>query len=549
MDILNNQYNYLKSCINDKGQLVDKKLNAPLNFQYHYSSFILSSILQKDYNKLEKVLNYYFSISKEIMKPSNVFNVVLLSFAILNDKDNVLDKYRSKILNSNYHNADGELFKLNNNFRALRLIGMILEAKIKDSKSMQKINDEIDWILALQFDDGFFPDSNMKYEIYKNKGVPHLTYHTKIMMCVGIAYLYTQDDRLKISFLKAMKVLLDISIDNYYFFYGRSTNALFGYGSLYISFILAYKFSGNELFIEKANEMMKLLKQYQHNDRHISINLNKDDSKRLGFDGYMYDIVYNAYSNALFLLGDKISKDNAKIEQTVFSISNEKLQIYKNSGFIVYTHNNFKYCLNYKGHQDSLKHRFDSRVSAFSLLYFEKDTVNLLPAVGYRPQSILRLVETKFPLRILYGRLYKYFYFDWLPIFSGNSFFYIKNSIKFYPFKCIKMIKLRDKIILKFKAKSRNLFLDKNSNDYFVISINFKEEIEYKIFFYEIVDKFYYAYREIENESNFSYEFNKEYKKLKVLQVETSSKKANLYRLKFKNLKQIEIKVSTKNEK
>ena len=62
MDILTKQYGYLELCINNKGQLVDKKLKAPLNFQYHYSSFILSSILKKDYANLNKVLDYYFSI-------------------------------------------------------------------------------------------------------------------------------------------------------------------------------------------------------------------------------------------------------------------------------------------------------------------------------------------------------------------------------------------------------------------------------------------------------------------------------------------------------
>lgn len=543
------QFNYLKSCINNKGQLVDKKLKAPLNFQYHYSSFILSSIIQKDYEELEKVLDYYFSIPTNTMKPSNDFNVVLLLFAILNDEDSILGKIKTKILNSISHNTDEELFKLNNNFRALRLLGMILESTIKNIKFNEKIEAEINWILDLQFDDGIFPDSNRKYKIEKNKGVPHLTYHTKIMMCVGFAYFYTRDERLKLSFFKAMTVLLNISIKNYYFFYGRSTNALFGYGSLYISFILAYKFSGDKVFLDKTNEIKIFLEKYQHSDGHISINLNQDDSKRLGFDGYMYDIVYNAYSNTLFLLADKLHDENTSINNESVKLSDKTIQVYKNSGFVVYQDTNVKYCFNYKGHQDSLKHRFDSRVSPFALLYYQNNNTNLLPAVGYRPQSILRLVETKFPLRILYGRLYKYLYFDWLPIFSGNSFFYIKNGIKFYPFKCIKMIKLKDKLILKFEAKSRAIFFDKNKTDYFVMSIDLKGSISYKIFFYAQVEKLYYSYRELKNKLNFSYEFSKKYKKLKTISVETSNKKADLHRVEFSSLKKIEIKVNTINEK
>lgn len=544
-----NQYNYLKSCLNSKGQLIDKKLNAPLNFQYHYSSFVLSSLLQKDYEELSTVLSYYLSIPESIMKPSNDFNIVLLSLAILNDEDNILDKFKIKFLNNIKHNTDEELFKLNNNFRALRLLGMIFETKIKNIEFNKKIYAEIEWIIDLQFDDGFFPDSNMKYEVEENQGVPHLTYHTKIMMCVGFIYLYTKDERFKNSFFKALTVLLNISIDNYYFFYGRSTNALFGYASLHISFILAYNFTSDKFFLNKAKDIKLFLNQYQHKDGHISINLNKEDSKRFGFDGYMYDIVYNAYSNALFLLSDKIVENTESAKKISINESDKKLIIYENSGFVVFNNKNIKICLNYKGHQNSFKHRFDGRVSPFSLLYFLKDGKNILPAVGHRPQSILRLVETKFPLRILYGRIYKYFHFNWLPIFGGNSFYYIRDGVKFYPYECMKIVKLKNKIILKFQSKSRSIFFNKNQTDHFIMSIDFKDNVVYKVFFYENVEKFYYSYLEIENKTNFNYIFSKEYKKLKTMSIESSNKMADLHRLEFKKLKKIEIKVNITYEK
>jgi hypothetical protein len=256
----------------------------------------------------------------------------------------------------------------------------------------------------------------------------------------------------------------------------------------------------------------------------------------------MYDIVYNAYSNTLFLLGNKFL-EKLKFEEYNFKLDNFRIRIYKNSGFLVYENKNIKYCFNFKGHQNSLKHRFDSRVSPFSLLCYKEDDKNLLPAVGYSPQSILRLVETKFPLRILYGRLYKYFYFDWLPLFGGNGFYYIRNDIKFYPFKCIKMLKLKDKIICKFKSQSRSLFSKKVIDDDFVISIDLKDTIEYKILFYEKVDKFYYTYKEMEHKVNFDYVFNHKYKKIKPISIETSHEMADLYRFEFNKLQQIKIKV------
>ena len=538
MCLIDKQYHYLESCLNNKGQLVDKKLKSPLNFQYHYSSFILSSILINKTSDIGKVIDYYLSVDKTLMKPSNDFNVMLLSFAVIFDKNDILDK--EKILKSFYHHSNKELYKLNNNFRALRVVGMILDKKLSNKDLKDKISDEIDWLLDLQFDDGFFPDSNMKYKVEKNQGVPHLTYHTKIMMCVGLAYLYTKDERLKEAFFKSIKVLLEISIDNYYFFYGRSTNALFGYGSLYVVFILAYKFSSDKLFLNKANSMIDFLKAYQHNDGHISINLNKNDKNRIGFDTYMYDIVYNAYSNALFLLGNKFLEE-LKFEHYNFISDSFKMKIYEESGFVVYNNENIKYCFNYKGHQNSLKHKFDSRVSPFSLLYFYKNNKNILSAVGYQPQSILRMVEKKFPLRILYGRLYRYFYFDWIPLFGGNSFYYLRDGIKFYPFRFIKKIKLKNKIIMKFLSKSRKIFFDDIENDYFVISIDIKKELEYNLFFYKSVDKLYYI---CQNNDFLKYNFNKDYKEMKYLDIETSCGKSKLKSYAFKNIKNLKIKVN-----
>jgi hypothetical protein len=546
VDILTKQYNYIKSCINDKRQIVDKKLKSPLEFQYHYTSFILSSIMMDDTEYLEQVVQYYLSISKEKMKPSNDFNVALLLLALENDKNNLLSEYKEVILKSIYHNNDEELYKLNNNFRALRLVGLLLEDKITQEKlNTIKIDKEIEWVLNLQFEDGFFPDSNMKYEVEKNRGVPHLIYHTKITMCLGIAYRCTQDSRLLETFNKAIDVLLDLSIENYYFFYGRSTNALFGYGSFYLTLMMAYKFNNDAKYLKLAEDVLMYLQKFQHDDGHVSINLNQDDNNRLGFDAYMYDLVYNTYSNAMFLYANSIKKDLIPLELNEEKKKIPNIRVYKDSGFVVHEYKSIKYCFNYKGHQDSLKHRFDSRVSPFSLLYFQKDGQNLLPAVGYKPSGILSLVEKKFYFKKIYARWYQLVNYDWLPLFSGNSFFYEKDGMKFYPFRCVKMLKLRNILILKFESKARKLFSKKETFDKFVISIKLLKEPKCKIIFYEKVDELFFTYREIQEQNNFEYSFSKEYKELKTLSIETSYKKADLHRCRFEDIEKLEIKVKT----
>lgn len=551
MDILSKQFKYIKSTINDKGQLVDKKLNSPLEFQYHYSSFILSSVLLSNKCYLDKVVNNYLSIPKQKMKASNDFNVFILLLALECDKEKLLVQYKDDILKSIYHHNNKELYKLNNNFRALRFVGLILEDKIKNScNNEKKISEEVDWILNLQFDDGFFPDSNMEYTVEKNRGIPHLTYHSKITMCMGIAYTYTKNKRLLTAFNKAVRVLLDLSIENYYFFYGRSTNALFGYASFYLVLILSYKFNFDRKYLVIANKMLRYLKKFQHEDGHISINLNYYDDKRLGFDAYMYDIVYNVYSNAIFLYANSILK-NININEDDINKDEDKTSIifiYKNSGFVVFKNENVKYVFNFKGHQNSVKHKFDSRLSPFSLLYYKKDKKNLLPSVGYKPSGISALVENKFLLNKIYSKLYYLINYDWIPILSGNSFYYVKNGIKLYPFRLLKVLILKNTLIIKFESKSRGFFSKREIFDSFVISIVLSKEPKYKIIFYDKINTLFYSYREIISERNFQYKFSSAYKKLKVLNIETSYYEAELHRYRFEDIRELEIKVNTRDK-
>ena len=542
--ILDSQFNFIASCINDSGQMVDKKLKSSLEFQYQYTAFMVSCVLKNNNKYLSKILKYYLDIPGEKKRPSNEFNVFLLLLALDNDRNNLLIKYKEDIFKSIYHKSDKELYELNNNFRALRLVGLILEDKLTCSnKNKQKIEQETNWILNLQFYDGFFPDSNMQYKFENNRGIPHLVYHTKITMCVGMAYKYTNNTKFLNVFNRALTSLLDISTENYYFFYGRSTNSLFGYGSLYLVLVLAYKFNDDKKYLTLADGILGYLKYFQHCDGHISINLNQDDSKRPGFDAYMYDLVYNSYSNAMFLYANYL-KNCAEVDEGKAEYGQaKKILVYKDSGFVVYKDQNINYCFNFKGHQDSLKHRFDSRVSPFSLLYFFNNKKNMLPAVVYKPSGISSLVKEKFYFKKIHAKYYHFINYYWMPIFSGNSFFYDRNGIKFYPFRCIKALLLRDILILKFKSVSRKIFGKTEVFDKFVVSIKLSKGLKYRIIFYNQVDTLFYAYREISGENFFEYKFSKKFKKLKTLAVETSCKKASLYRYKFQYIKKLEIEV------
>lgn len=601
-ELIERQYRYVLSSVMKDGRIVDKKLKSPLNFQYHYTSFIFASLLKKNFPYVRRVFRYFSSIPPDVRIHSSEFNNFFLLLSLIYDKDKSLD--RKDVLNLIYHRTDEELYKLNNNFRALRLVNIILHSKIEDNREFdEKIQQEVRWIADLQFDDGFFPDSNMEYQVIKNSGVPHLTYHTKITMCCGLSYLFGGRQELIDVFFRGLQRIIEISDDNYFFFYGRSTNSLFGYGSLFVSFILAYIFSSDGDYLRRAFSVLDFLRKYQHVDGHISLNLNKDDRKRPAFDGYMYDIVYNAYSNALFIFGHKLLEeyDRGK-ENRVKNLSRRKevgkpvyessiyshkwkkdgaeneLYIYRNSGFVVYksgdSHHGrgrkLKLCLNFKGHQNSLKHRFDSRVSPFSLLYYFIDDENLIPACGFPPQPLSNYVERKNLSIKLRSILFSLIHFDWLPLLGGNSFFYKKKGKKFFPYECSEVKIYRNKIELSFTSVERgfssrlksilisrvpflyifrtflNSYNQEISAEKFYAELHFENGVlTYTFYFPEKVDELFYTFREFRNSNLLKYEFDKKYRVVKKIDLETSFGYADLYILKFSEINHLKIRVSS----
>lgn len=547
--MIERQFEFIKSCINKSGQVVDPRLKSPLNFQYHYSSFVLSCVLQGDNSQLQNVLAYYLSIPAEVMKPSHDFNVFLLLLALRCDKDGMLKDYQKQIKGSLSFNSDEELYQLNNNFRALRLTGMVLYSELfGEERFVEKVEGEIEWLLALQFDDGFFPDSNLEYAVEKNKGVPHLTYHAKITMCLGLVYLETGRGELLKPFLKAVDVLLDISSQNYFFFYGRSTNSLFGYGSFSLALILAYKFTGNSSYLQRSNEIRNFLSSYQHPDGHVSINLTLNDQRRLGFDTYMYDVVYNCYSNAMFMFADFLCSGEKKNTEFLGNHTSEPLtgmRLYRNSGFVHFSDGASSYCLNYKGHQNSKKHFFDSRVSPFSILYWFENKRAQVPGPGYKLEPILRLVEKKFPIRLLRSILYRIIYHRLIPLLSGNSFAYKRGKYTFYPYKCLRLFSFDDCLILKFQARTRSLLTRTVKEDQFVLRIQVSNPLVYHIHFYEEADKLLYTYRLTGSNSNLSIYFDQPLLKLRKMHIATSTGTGLLYKAEFRKLSKLKIKVNT----
>ena len=116
---------------------------------------------------------------------------------------------------------------------------------------------DFNFFYTIQFDDGFFPDTNFNLKIIKNTGIPHLVYHAKILMCLGLVYLFDdqKNKRLFNSFIKGFNALNDISTETESTFYGRSNNSLFGKSCVQLVYVIHNIITGDKMSLLKSKKI------------------------------------------------------------------------------------------------------------------------------------------------------------------------------------------------------------------------------------------------------------------------------------------------------
>ena len=351
------QFTYIKNCVDELGKIWDNSLGTYLDFQYHYPAYILSCILLKDYTKLDKVISFHLNLHNDVKIVSSEFNNFFYLLSSLYDDGKVLLKYnlQKEIIHRN------NLSKVNNNFRVLRLLNIYLDGIVFNKTpyidgggySSKFMIDEKEFLKKIVFDDGFISDTPINNGIFKNDGIPHLAYHSKVLFCIGLIAFYDNDKLFFKLFFKALKSFLDICPVNYFSFYGRSTNSLYSYANVFGVFVLAFKFTNKIYFKNLASSILDYISSFQINSGFIPINLNKNYKNRPSFDGYMYNIVYNTYFNSIGLFSLSLLNKGENLNYDFSFTKSNDIRIFKNSGFIVYNSENVSYCFNYRGHQNS----------------------------------------------------------------------------------------------------------------------------------------------------------------------------------------------------
>lgn len=545
-----NQYLYLKKQVNSSGQIIDPLLKSPLDFQYHYGAFTLSSLILGEFESSgEKVLQYLFQIPAEIRDASSEFNNFFLLNALKLDSSGILNPHKESISTYIRQRSDSELNKLNYNFRYLRFLNRIIELQVLGRGDKERINSEKKWLLANQFNDGFFPDSQISAEEKSGEGVPHLVYNAKILMTLSYAWYLTGDQELLESFLFGLDALMEVG--DLHLNYGRSTNSIFGFSSLYFALRMAFIASGNKKYDDFKLKIEALFSRLKQEDGHLLINFSVDEKRRPGYDGYMYSIVYNCYANAICLLADQLADSNQSpilknVEQNK-PTSENKIRYYKVSGFIQYFFEQSSYLFNISGHQNSYKHRFDSRVSAFSLISWKRNGEEVMPGMGFSPQPLHHQVEKKQLWKSMVSYCFKIRNYKWLPLLSGNNFFYRRHGVFYYPYAPIRIIRLGDEFFCKFLAMNRSITGRAAKKDYFIIHFmpGFSQ-LKISIQWYEPVDELCYSFRHRSGREVLDYEFNTTVRILSPLSFPTSDGYCKLERVRIRKPEKLKIRIFEK---
>ena len=310
--IIEKPYNWLYSNFTASGSIFDENVKSSLDHQYHLAWFIfITSVYNKKTNEndfvkdLEKAVDYLLNIDDKINRNSSSFIGIplILAYEFI-DNQKIKNRIYRFICNTEF--VPTEFGDRANNFHCLKMIALLLEQRVlnidlreKDKQFLKQISSKK--IFEWQYSDGFYYDK--PYTTDLNKGVPHLTYHSTIMMCVLLAAVLLDDDRLLAlgkNSICALEAL--VSPTGEAGAYGRSNNAIFGSSSALFAISLYHLISQTNEFRCLHEVILKQIKNNLSPDGHVYIVPNKFEKKRAGFDKYMFVTVYESWAIGQLLL-------------------------------------------------------------------------------------------------------------------------------------------------------------------------------------------------------------------------------------------------------
>ena len=315
---INNAIDWLNSKIQNDGSVYDFNVGSKLDHQYHLAwvIFINTFLIEKKQARIRNniyrnLIDYQLNISDKTNRNSNPFIAIplILTFAYSNDKE-IKNKIKKYILALELIPKISDTNKANN-FFLMKTLALALK-----SVHMESLNEYekefIEFITKTkieewQLSDGFFFDKPFSKE--NDLLVPHLTYHATITMLTLWAgtllkkqHLIEKGER----GLHSLKMVTSPTGEMGH--YGRSNNAIFGYGSAIFACSLLKK-NQRESLSSFRTTLLSHISKYRSDKGNFHIVPNAHEKERAGFDRYMFVTVYNSWFIGMLLLSFEIENE------------------------------------------------------------------------------------------------------------------------------------------------------------------------------------------------------------------------------------------------
>ena len=344
-----------------------KIFSSSLSGQYHISCFVLCCVIAEDnpivslkiVNRCLTHLDNEFKEKKHIHSIDfTIENLCLAHFvcdclktkSMLSD---FLNKYASRLEKKISANASDYYLLRYFNVEYYRInLNKNIELDSSVTTHISKVF-ETEWFLADTFDG--------------NEQIPDLAYHCRNLQILMGAFILNKSADLLVLINKAVKALLSFGTeDGRICFYGRSANLVYGYASLY-SVIKLIKNKKNYQKLEKMEiYFLNHFVNFEKSEIYVSEN-GAGDEKRLNFDSYVHNLVYQSFSLSRILLGTH-AKYMAKINIKFKEKSEDIINYDQKSGFVAFKSDAGDLTLNLRGHPNAVIRPRDRRYLPLNLV-------------------------------------------------------------------------------------------------------------------------------------------------------------------------------------
>lgn len=310
---------WLNSNIQSDGSVYDANVKSKLDHQYHiaWMIFINTFFKEKDGQRIEddiynRLIDYQLKIPKKINRNSNPFIGIplILSYAYSTDTE-VKAKIKEYITSLEFIPKVNDTHKANN-FFLMKTVALSLKKRYIQSLSKEE-NEFVEFVTETkikewQLSDWFFYDKPFSKE--EKLLTPHLTYHATIMMLTIWAGTLLGKTHLIRKGEKGLNSLEFVSSPiGEMGFYGRSNNAIFGYGSAIFACSLIKGHLKKETYDQYRTTLLNYVLRYRSSQHSFHIVPNKHEYERAGFDKYMFVSVYNSWFIGMLLLSFEIENE------------------------------------------------------------------------------------------------------------------------------------------------------------------------------------------------------------------------------------------------